>query len=296
MASRRDGEERGPEVPRIEALPRGMGFGSLDRQSVRMVGGQLTAEYADDGEVVYRVAWGHRGCLLDAYFEGRLVTKSFGADLQTALQYSFLGIGEPAQDPRFVRLAGRVTEPGNVYFRFPARRDAPGSRMIFYPSGLRFVVRQPIVEGNRRAWEAFKGGLDRSGGLEELRPVAERGGAMLHLTTAGELRSEEVTVADLVAPLRTVAEAARRCRAAGLIPSGRAYRLAVMEASDAALGGAQLYLGDREQGELAFAIFPDDPLPDGGPARTREDAADLFLDGVRRLLAGGRDGGEVGRP
>jgi len=144
------------EQPTVQNMPPYLGFGTLDPESVRPDGGRLTARYqCADGATAYSVDWRSGRCLLEAQFEGEPISISGGRDLQHALFQSFLGLAEPAEDPRFVDLCRRVVDSGNIYFQFPRPFLRGGPGYLYYPAGLLFSLRLPIVWENRPAWDVF---------------------------------------------------------------------------------------------------------------------------------------------
>ena len=123
------------EQPTVQNLPPYLGFGTLDPVSVRFDGERLTARYQyADGATAYSVDWQPGRCLLEAQFEGEPVVWSGGSDLRGVLFQNFLGVSEPALDPRFVDLCQKVIDSGNIYFQFPRPFPSLDFRH-FRPSG-----------------------------------------------------------------------------------------------------------------------------------------------------------------
>jgi hypothetical protein len=277
MTTEQSARGRPIEPPTIEALPPEMGFGVLDPASVAFEDGRLRARYldAEDGDLAYAVDWAPGRCRLDAHCAGQLVTLSGYPDLQAALVRSFLGLGPT--DPRLVRLCQRLIRLGNVYFRYPDLRPGRATGLLFFPAGLIFELRLPVVPANAAVWEAARTLLACGGGDGRLALVREGPGTIFRLGADGAVRAEAIVVADLSAPL------ARLPRAVGwlanVIAPGKAYRLAVLDAGVA--GDLQVYPGERSRGELAFGVFSGNPGQGDGSGR---DPARLFADAARRLI------------
>jgi hypothetical protein len=247
------------EQPSVESLPPYLGFGTLDPASVCYDGGRLTAHYRySDGGIAYRVDWQSGRCLLEAEFEGEPISISEGRDLQSALFQSFLGRAEPAEDPRFVDLCRRVVGSGNVYFRFPGafRRGSPGC--LYYPAGLLFSLRLPIVWENRPAWDVFRILVMPRDELP-MKMFAEGPGAIISLLTTGEVQVEEVSIVDFETTLHQVADACQVIAQHRLITTGQTYRMTVADASVVSPGGLRVYQGHVGGGPALFATVAADP-------------------------------------
>jgi len=250
------------EQPSVESLPSYLGFGTLDPESVRFDGDRLTARYQSaDGDTAYSADWQPGRCLLEAQFEGEPVSIAGGRDLQSALFQSFLARAEPAEDPRFIDLCRRVVDSGNIYFQFPQafRRGGPG--YLYYPAGLLFSLRLPIVWENRPAWDVFRILTMQRGSLS-LDLFVYGPGAIISLMPNGGLRVEEIEIAQFVTPLYQVVDACRIIAEHRLIAPGLTCRMVVADASVAAPGGLQVYQGHEAGGPALFATVAVDPSSD----------------------------------
>jgi hypothetical protein len=280
--------ERPIEQPTVQNLPSYLGFGTLDPASVHFDGEHLSAHYQyGDGDIAYRVDWQSGRCLLEAQFHGEPVSISGGRDLQSALFQSFLGRAEPADDPRFVDLCQRVVGSGNIYFQFPQafRRGSPG--YLYYPAGLLFSLRLPIVRENRPAWDVFRI-VARSGEGLPMSLDDEGPGAIISLTPGGEPYVEEIEIAQFVTPLYQVLDACRIIAEHRLIAPEQTYRVSVADASVVAPGGLQVYQGHAAGGPALFATVAADPeseLPWKDQVAMTTDRLVEFATG----LAGGAD-------
>jgi hypothetical protein len=247
------------DQPVVENLPSYLGFGTLDPGSIRIDGEHLIARYQyADGSTAYQIDWQPGHCLLEAQFEDEPIVCSGDRDLQGALFQSFLGRGLPAEDPRFVDLCQRVVTSGNIYFQFPGafRRGSPG--YLYYPAGLLFGLRLPIAWENRPAWDVFQV-LTMAREDLPMSLFAEGPGAIVSLFPDGELRVDEIEIAQFVAPLCRVVDACRILAAHQLIAPGQTYRMVVADASATGPGGFQVYQGHEAGGPALFAMVAADP-------------------------------------
>jgi hypothetical protein len=274
------------EQPTVQNLPPYLGFGTLDSASVRFDGEGLTARYQyADGETAYRVDWQPGRCLLEAVFEGEPVSSSGGRDLEFALFQSVLGRVEPAEDPRFVDLCQKVIDSGNIYFQFPRPFRSGSPICLTYPDGLLFGLRLPIVWENRRAWDVFRILTMQWEGLP-LALIASGPGAIISLMPDGELRVEEIEIADFVTSLCQVVDACRVIAQHQLIAPGQMYRMTAADASVTAPGGLQVYQGHVAGGPVLFATVAADPCSELSWKDQVAVAADQLV-GFARGLAGG---------
>jgi hypothetical protein len=181
--------------------------------------------------------------------------------------------------PRLVEIGLRLAALGNI--RFHPLGDE--QRIVYYPSGLLFALRLPVVSANRAAWEQARVELEHGEAPSYLQLLWPRGGILFHLSIAGELSAETISVVDLTTPLAPVIDAVRWCFDRQLPAPERAYRLAVLDPSVAAAGVLVIETGDRSRGDLATYVYPDDP-PGSPPGRSHEEAAHLFVETVARHL------------
>jgi hypothetical protein len=210
-----------------------------------------------DGTTAYRVDWRPGLCLLDTLFKDDLLLFSGGPDLQGALFQNFLNTGEPAADPRFIDLCQQVVDSANVYFQFPKAFRRGGAGALYFPAGLLFSLSLPIVWENRPAWDVFRVLALRRQGLP-MSLDAEGPGASISLMPDGELRVEEIEIAQFITPLCQVVDACQIIAEHRLIARGQTYRLTVADASVAAPGGLQVYQGHEAGGPALFATLAPD--------------------------------------
>ena len=95
-------------VQRADDLPHYLGFGWLDRDSVRVDGDRLAAEYrAEEGDVAYRVEREAQGWTIEEFVDGKRVSSSRGRALTlAATQLAVSGSGSIV---RWQRLAARLS-------------------------------------------------------------------------------------------------------------------------------------------------------------------------------------------
>lgn len=84
-------------------------------------------------------------------------------------------------------------------------------------------------------------------------------GAILSLMPDGELRVDEIEIAQFITPLYQVADACRIIAEHRLIAPGQTHRMTVADASVAAPGGLRVYQGHEEGGPTLFATVAADP-------------------------------------
>ncbi len=249
-----------PQEPTVDDLPAYLGFGLLDQGSMRSENGALSAAYSAAGGAVHEVRWAPNDCLLKSWWRGREIGQSRGSDLEAAFfanwwSYESLWLDRPKCD-----LFNQITGMGNVYIPLPGREYA------FYPAGLMFTLRLPILATRLPAWETFK---------RRIRPPAsplvlhrEGPGVVLRLGEEGEFHKDPVLVVDLHVPLAWLAPAVVACLESGIVSDGKHYRL---EASASAGPGGCAWqrsrpypspraLGAGTRGEQAFAVLHADEI------------------------------------
>lgn len=261
--------------PNLNDFPDYLVFGTLDKESVKVRKDKISAEYRDRGNVVYRVNWGKDGCQLESLFEGKKILTAYGLDLKEAfVQYMASIITNPNKDPHFTRIVHKAISGKNVHFEVPT-----GEILAVYPAGFIFVLRQPIVESNREAWENFRCKFDSDNELPPLKLKDERPGTILRLSEEGNVSIEEIDLVDFSCVLRSLVEAVQVIWESGIIPPQKEYRLAVVDASHSMTGTVSVHRGDSKQGVSTFVVLPVDR---GSP--DLKESIDIFTERSRVLL------------
>ena len=121
-----------------------------------------------------------------------------------------------------------------------------------------FGLRLPIVWENRPAWDVFHILTMKRESLA-LDLFAYGPGAIISLMPNGELRVEEIEIAQFITPLYQVIDACRMIAEHRLIAAGQTYRMVVADASVAAPGGLQVSQGHVVGGPVLFATVAADP-------------------------------------
>ena len=132
-------------------LPPCIGFGVLDDSRTRIEfshdkdgEASLVVSYRSyEGELVYKVRLEKESCYVEEFFEGRVIGGTRSTTLERAFNRHFLWW---ASNPRFRDMIDRITAEKNVALVRPGRH---GLRSVYFPEGLIFILRLPVVPYDR---------------------------------------------------------------------------------------------------------------------------------------------------
>ncbi len=276
---------------RVPLLPPYLGLGRLDKDSIAIANGVISARYVDGADFVYEVVIDGDSHRLAEYVDGAEYYVSDESSLRNAFLSHLLSL-LPYEHPRYERLESELTAGRPVVMRFAHEPEA-----VVFPTGYVFLLHLPVTAGNRARWEAFKTRVEAMGDLAPMRFDGEREGILLRLLASDEVASDEVTsemviVAECSTSLSHVREAVTLiCQSDVLLP-GAAYGLIVTELTETISGRIAIHDGDRSAGELTFALVALDALDIGlDQAQAQFAAASrAYLDGVQPASTDDTDG------
>jgi hypothetical protein len=235
-------------------LPSCLGFGDLDRASVRDNKGVIEANYTFQGDLVHTVRWSDGHCQLDDHWQGRLVSMTSAPDLKQALVRDFSAV-DGRNDPRFAALCERAVRTGNVHFRVPQPRE---TRLVYYPAGLLFLLRLPLPQADATRLGLVRAALRENGADAAINPLGEQSGLILRLRADGGVIEEAVTLVDATARIGTVSEASGLLASSGAIRREKRFRLMVVEASEAGPEHVRVFPGfepSNADHDVAFMVL-----------------------------------------
>ncbi len=263
-----------PLYPRTPLLPPRLGLSRLDEDSIAIAGGVISARYLDGEELVYEVVIAENNQRLIEYVDGVEYHVSDEISLRNAFLSHLLSL-LPYEHPRYERLENELTAGRPVVMRFAQEPEA-----VVFPSGYVFLLHVPVTSANRSRWETLKAEIDHAGELASLRFDHEREGLLLRLLDSGQVTSEPVVIGECSTSLSFVREAVNFICESGVLLSGAAHRLMVTELTENLSGRIAIHDGDRDRGELTYALAAMDTLE-----IELEDAQAHFVAASRTYLA-----------
>jgi hypothetical protein len=259
--------------PSARDLPPYLGLGVLDIASILEAEGKVTANYLYGSEVLYQVILQDGGCRIIEYLNQKELGQTLGATLRDAFLRQVMAF-PPYRHRRFETLYHQLVDQRNIDVRF-ARQTLSAC----YPAGYLFALRQPIVAGNRAAWEALKDRLTQQGNPGLLQYKGEHQAVIFRLDASKYVRTEEIVLAVYTTELRNVVAATNLCYEAGIVPVEKEYRLQVYDMSEAMPGSLPVYLGAKGSDVLTYAVFDRE-----GVGVTMEQATEQFKSTSKQLL------------
>jgi len=237
-------------------LPLCIGFGVLDASRTRIEypedkNGEpiINASYFSyEGELVYEVRLDKESCYVEEFFEGEVIGMTKSPTLEKAFLQKFLCIGK---NPRFRQMMGRIAKDRNIAFVRPGR---DGFRTVYFPAGLIFVLRLPVVPCDRITEIEPK--LRDISTHVDIDAVCEG-----RVITAGQgrLTNYFARFVDFSATLWHLEETLDFIFEWGLVPQYPEMGLYILDPADAAPGSFQVYLGEEGTRMEAYAHLLDRP-------------------------------------
>ena len=250
MDSRIDEIFKDPNGGKNHVLPSRIGFGVLDASRTRVEyledkSGEpiLNAFYVTSkGELVYEIRLGKKSCRVEEFYEGREVGTAIGPTLERAFIQNFVCFGD---NPRFRKMIDRITKDRNIELVRPGRN---GFRSVYFPEGVIFVMRLPVLPRGRIT-EMEPKLRDISAhvcidGVHEGNVIIAGQGRLTHYFAG---------FVEFIATLRDVEETVDLIFARGLVPQYPQMGLYILDPADAALGSFPVYLGQEGTRIEAYA-------------------------------------------
>ncbi len=115
-------------------LPSSLGYGVLDKSSVKIENEVISADYLleCDLSVVHRVSWGNGRCELKTEFHGEFCGSSWYPDLKHTLTNDFF-VRDFSKDPVFLFLSKETSRQGNIWIQHPPSKEIEQQKIIHYP-------------------------------------------------------------------------------------------------------------------------------------------------------------------
>ena len=252
-------------------LPSYLGYGVLDKSSVKIENEVISADYLleCDRSVVHRVSWGNGRCELKTEFHGGLCGSSWYPDLKHTLTNDFF-VRDFSKDPVFLFLSKETSRQGNIWIQHPPSKEKEQQKIIHYPAGLMMLFRLPVITKSPQ-YNSF---------LETLKPdqpisfFRESKGFLLIADVFLKVKHYPLIIADFIVPLARMWSAAGTFAAHGIIDPRKPNRLIIDESGNAGSTFMQIYPGDLSNPCFAI-VFKD------CDEKQREGIAKLLPDSLR---------------
>lgn len=238
----------------MEELPSYLGLGTLIAGSVSRQSGQITADYANDDEIVYRVSLSDTNCRIIEFFDGQQIGTTVDSTLKNAFIRHMMSL-TPYANPRFEKIYHQICDGRNIYVRFPQRPDK-----IFFPAGYIFALRQPVVSSNDSQIQAIKAQIRQMDKTSLLKAEDEHPAILLRLMQSGEVHREEIKVVDFSTLLLHLTSAVDWLWQSRLVPPEKEYRLTILDLAEILPGNLPIYIGDSARGFVTFSVVTTDAL------------------------------------
>ena len=239
-----------------DRFPSHIGFGALDISRIRTECPEYKngepifyASYVTSkGELVYEVRLEKESCYVEEFFEGNMIGGTKSTTLEETFCRHFLWWGS---NPRFRKMIGRITRDKNVALVRPGR---DGFRSMYFPEGLIFVLRLPLVPDDR---------------ITEIEPHLRD--ISTHVSIDGVYGGEVITAGqgrithyfarfvDFSATLWNLEETLDLIFERGLVPQYPEMGLYILDPKDAAPGSFKVYLGEEGTRMEAYGHVLDRP-------------------------------------
>ncbi|NQT03647.1 MAG: tetratricopeptide repeat protein [Planctomycetes bacterium] len=220
-------------------FPERLGFGLLHSDSIVEREKSVQAKYYSKvGDLVYDISLGPDLCRIEEHFENRIIGTTQFKTLPEAFNQKFMSMARhPLDHPRFSRTIKRITKDRNVYFK-----PFGETKAVFFPAGLIFVLRLPIV-GEEREELIRNKKFDFDCNLLGI----NEGSIIRLLVSTKEITIEDRRMADFSITLLDLEEAVDMFFSLGLVvdPEYIEYGLIIMNAAHAAEGAFQIYPGNN---------------------------------------------------
>ena len=239
-----------------DRFPSCIGFGTLDASRTRIEHPEdkngepiLNVSYiTSKGELVYEVRLEKESCYVEEFFEGRVIGGTKSTTLEMAFFRHFLWWGS---NPRFRKMLERITKDKNVALVRPGR---DGFRSVYFPEGLIFILRLPVVPYDRITETEPK--------LRDISSHVRIDGVYEgKIITAGQgrLTNYFARFVDFVATLWNFEETVDLIFERGLVPQYPEMGLFILDPADAAPGSFKVYLGEEGTRMEAYGLLLDRP-------------------------------------
>ena len=234
-------------------LPLSLGYGVLDKSSVKFENEVIAADYIleCDRTVVHRINWGKDRCQIKTVFHGEFCGTSWYSDLKHTLINDFF-VRDFSEEPILKFISRETSRQGNIWIQNPPSKEKGQRKFIYYPSGLLFLFRLPLLSK----------GAQYAGFLETMKPdqpisfYRESQGFLLIADVFMNISQHPVIIADFIVPLARMWSAAGTFASRGILDPRKQYRLIVDEAGNAGSTFMQIYPGDLSNPYFAI-VFKD---------------------------------------
>lgn len=235
-------------------MPSYLGYGILDRKSVRFENDVITASYVldPDGSVVHKVTWERARCILETFLHGAFAGYSTYPDLNKALSYDFLN-RDLSKDKVYGFLALKASTMGNIYVELPDTAKGEEPNIAFYPAGFLLSFRLP-VPGTDDMLNRFLETISANPEISLHRTLDAR---LVRRNMDGTNTERNVPVAEFIVAVAYLTRAAGIFARSGVIWPEKEYRLMVTEAYHAEKAFAQTFIGNDKYPWFTY-IYPKD--------------------------------------
>jgi len=209
-------------------LPSYLGYGFLDRKSIRFENDVVSADYLLDCDktLVHHVTWTRDRCELTTQLHGESSGVSWYPDLEHALVYDFMS-RDIGKEQVFKYLADTAGKMRNIFIQIPPEKKPGVNRAIHYPAGMLMCFRLPVVE-KKGKYNSF---LQRLPEMKCISFYREKRVNLFFSPFPGSIDVTSFLMADFIVPLAYMTRAAEHFAAAGIIYPQTWRRMMIMDSN-----------------------------------------------------------------
>lgn len=225
-----------------------LGLGKLSDVSSQ-TNGSAVGKYVDAaGEPIYKITVAPDRVTIEEFFHGEQVRFTTDANLQEGF-LKHIALGGIGKNTRIVAHRNELERKYNATVHLGGLE--PLDVVAFYPAGLLFTVRLPIVEQNTEAIAAYWEAIEADTTDVPIPEAKQRVGTILTLRN-GEVHAEPIRILEVEVALYDLEPMIEEMNRRGLIASPTQHRL---EALDDAFVGKGGFLVSKSQDDGVLTIF-----------------------------------------
>ena len=234
-------------------LPEYLGFGILDKSSIKKEKGTCTAKYLLDNNLVYLVEIGGDRDYIYSFFNSKRLSTTFHIQLDWAFikNYEFIN---SSTDPRFKYLSKTIDALDNMLFETPEIPLKSKDPMVtYYPAGQFFLLRY-VYEKESPNLSNFINEVE-SNKYKHIQVYSKSDGFMFCYLENGDVTIRNVKVINFISPLAYITNGVRIISKKKIIGKDKKLRLIVQDLQRTLMFDTEIFWGDLSSNILIYAIL-----------------------------------------